>query len=391
VITVLLIADRIDDARMVREILKNARPQEYQLIHCVTISEAIELLRGKHKIDVILSDISLPDSQGEKTFNRLKRVAANLPVVFFTGTHDESLAEAALQKGAQDYLIKGQFDSDALTRAVRYAIERKKFQHDMQRVKNQARALKEKTRLLKMESAELLALNEAKDDFISLASHQLRTPATGVKQYVGMLKDGFAGRLTKKQQTLLEVAYESNERQLGIVNDLLKVAQIDAGNLEIHKQPTEVVSLLQQLIAEHRLGLQKRRQTLRLGSSSKKVYANIDAEKMRMALDNIIDNASKYSPEGKPITIRVSAKSDRVRIEVKDKGVGIDKSNLDKVFRKFARIHNPLTGTVGGSGLGLYWVKKVVDLHGGSINVVSRPAQGSTFIIELPDKKGDNL
>lgn len=386
-VTVLLIADHIDDARLVGEILKKAGAGQYQLIHFVKISEAIELLQGKHNIDVILSDISLPDSQGRKTFSRLKRVAANLPVVFFTGTHDETLAEAALQKGAQDYLIKGQFDSDALTRAIRYAIERKKFQNDMQRARTRARVLKQKTHALKRQSAELIALNEAKDDFISLASHQLRTPATGVKQYVGMLKDGFAGTLSREQQGLLDIAYESNERQLHIVDDLLKVAQIDAGHMLLNKDNTDIVKLLEAVVAEHTPTLKEHRQNLQLSSPpDAKIYAMIDAEKMRMALDNVIDNASKYSPKGKPITVKVRKGRGKVYVEIKDKGVGIEKSDLAKVFRKFTRIRNPLTGTVGGSGLGLYWVGRVVDMHGGCVKVVSEVGKGSTFIIELPEQ-----
>ncbi len=227
-------------------------------------------------------------------------------------------------------------------------------------------------------------LNKTKDEFISLASHQLRTPATGVKQYVGMLLEDMAGDITDFQRTLLQKAYESNERQLTIVSDLLKVAQVDAGKVHVHQQRVDLVELLTDVIKEQGDTYAMRKQTVQFDFPTFAATAFVDPEKMRMVLENMIDNASKYSDPGKPIRIALSDEEDMVVVSIQDKGVGVAPEDIDRLFEKFNRIHNHLSNHVGGTGLGLYWAKKVVDLHGGMIKVTSVLGKGSTFRVFLP-------
>ncbi len=229
-----------------------------------------------------------------------------------------------------------------------------------------------------------LDLNKTKDEFISLASHQLRTPATGVKQYLGMVLEGMSGDITELQQTLLEKAYESNERQLTVVSDLLKVAQVDAGKVYLRQQDADITALLKDVIKEQENTFAMRKQTIRFDEPDFNAVAYVDPDKMRMVLENIIDNASKYSDPGKTIRVSVLKDEDSLTVSVKDKGVGVAAEDVDKLFEKFNRIHNHLSNYVGGTGLGLYWAKKVVDLHGGVIDVASVLGEGSTFTIRLP-------
>lgn len=386
-IHVLLIENNMGDARLVEETLKKQGPDAYRLVHTVTILEATELLARKLPIDVILSDISLPDSQGKKTLSKLKKAAANLPVVFLAEKHDESLALSALEKGAQDYLLKGHLDGLALIRSIRYAVTRKKFENDAKLARNKARVLRQKATLLKEQKLHLMILSDAKDDFISMASHQLRTPATGVKQYIGMLLEGFAGKLSKNQYTLAKNAYDSNERQLHTVDDLLRVAQIDAGRLTLHKKQADITKLLRSVTDEQKTKFQSRAQRMRFDSEPKHIFANVDEQLIRMVFENLIDNASKYTPTGKMLTIKARERLLKITIEVIDSGVGIDSKDIIKLFQKFSRIHNPLSQTVSGSGLGLYWAKRVVDLHNGSIRVTSIVGKGSTFNVTLPKEE----
>lgn len=244
--------------------------------------------------------------------------------------------------------------------------------------------LEERTKLLTQQRTRLVALNKAKDEFISLASHQLRTPASGVKQYVGMLLQGYAGELTADQERMLHTAYESNERQLDIINDLLRVARIDAGQIKLKRTKVDIVAMLRDIIREQTDQFENRQQEIRFVTTGRKVTVMVDVPRLRMALENIIDNASKYSLEGKPITIDLIASRQRVSIYIVDQGVGIAKKDLPKLFQKFSRIDNPLSTIVGGTGLGLYLVKRIVDLHGGSVSVTSRPHKGTTFVITLP-------
>lgn len=231
-----------------------------------------------------------------------------------------------------------------------------------------------------------LTLERAKDDFISIASHQLRTPATGVKQYLGMVLEGFSDALTSEQRTLLTKAYESNERQLKIIDDLLKVARIDAGHIKLQEMPVDVVALLKDIIFEQLTRIKGRGQSLKFTHDQDHIVISLDPARMRMVLENLIDNASKYTPNGKTIRVSVEKTRARVYIRVKDEGIGILKKDQPKIFQKFARLDHGLAQTVEGSGLGLYWAKKIVDLHGGQIKLQSIPKQGSVFSVELPNR-----
>jgi len=223
-----------------------------------------------------------------------------------------------------------------------------------------------------------------RDEFISLASHQLRTPATGVKQYVGMVLEGFAGDITAQQRDLLNKAYESNDRQLRIVSDLLKVAQVDAGRVLLRKAKTDMGALIGDVIREQFKTFKARQQTVHFPPPRSSVIVLIDQNQIRMVIENMLDNASKYSEHGKTIDLKLAKTPTSVTITIKDQGVGIAYVDQDKLFTKFSRIHNSLSTRVGGTGLGLYWAQKIVALHGGSIGVESIESKGTTFVIHLP-------
>ncbi|MGI9028137.1 MAG: PAS domain-containing sensor histidine kinase [Candidatus Saccharimonadales bacterium] len=234
------------------------------------------------------------------------------------------------------------------------------------------------------EQKQLLALNKAKDEFISIASHQLRTPATGVKQYLGMLIEGYAGKLTKGQQKMLETAYQSNERQLIIVNDLLRVAQADADEIQLRFEDTDLTIVIQAILDEQAQKFEKAGQSIEFIQNSRGKVAPLDPLHIRMVLENIIDNAHKYTPANKTITVTLSHKRGSMIVSVKDQGVGIYKKDMPKLFKKFSRIENALSMSAGGTGLGLYWVNKIIDLHEGTIQVNSRYRHGTEFVITLP-------
>jgi PAS domain S-box-containing protein len=245
---------------------------------------------------------------------------------------------------------------------------------------------------LTQQRSELISLNKAKDEFISLASHQLRTPATGVKQYLGLVLEGYTeSNLTKEDKAMLEVAYESNERQLQIIDDLLKVAGVDSGKVAIKMESFDLVPLINNIIKEQHDQFKQRSQKVILHSETPKIFVKADKAKIRMVLENIIDNASKYTYLGKSIEIKVSKQGANFCVAVKDQGVGIRKKDFDKLFQKFSRIDNPLSIKVGGTGLGLYWAKRIMDLHDGDIKVSTKPGKGSAFTIVLPAGSKKNV
>jgi PAS domain S-box-containing protein len=237
---------------------------------------------------------------------------------------------------------------------------------------------------LETQQAELRMLNTSKDDFISLASHQLRTPATAVKQLLGIMMAGMAGELTPKQQDLIKKAYDSNERQLAIVNSLLSVAQIDANKVVLRKSWKDLDTLLDEVVDEQSESIIAKKQTIKVTPLDIPVDVYVDTQYLGMAIGNIIDNASKYTKNEGEIKVCAKRNKDKITITIEDNGVGVSAENLEHLFEKFKRISNEFSDLSSGSGLGLYWVEKVIELHNGTIEVESELGKGTTFNITIP-------
>ncbi|MFI5275605.1 MAG: CHASE domain-containing protein [Candidatus Saccharimonadales bacterium] len=229
-----------------------------------------------------------------------------------------------------------------------------------------------------------LEVQSAKDDLLSLASHQLRTPATVVKQYVGMLLQGYSGELTSKQTGMLKHAYDSNERQLQIINQLLYVARLDAGRITLHKELIDISEILDQVYHEQLVEAKLRHQKLIYKPPHEAINADVDVQYFHMVIDNLISNAVKYTPEKGTITLSASNVGDEVQVSVKDTGIGIDEERQQMIFDKFTRLENELAADVSGSGIGLYLTEQIVNLHGGYIEVKSHPGDGSKFTVHQP-------
>lgn len=223
---------------------------------------------------------------------------------------------------------------------------------------------------------------KAKDEFLDLATHQLQTPLTGVKMSLAILDDGIVGKMTKEQQELISNAIDSNEREIRIVNDLLNVARADSGRMVLDRKPTSLKDMVEDIVKEQMPTIKARHQKVKL--DLKPATANIDASRLRMALENLVNNASKYTPDGGDIEISVSHSNGQGIITVSDSGVGIKEQDIAKVFVKFTRLDNPLSKERGGTGLGMYLVKRIVELHSGDIKVDSEIGKGTAFTVALP-------
>lgn len=230
-----------------------------------------------------------------------------------------------------------------------------------------------------------LEVQTAKDDLLSLASHQLRTPATVVKQYVGMLLQGYGGKISRKQTGMLQHAYDSNERQLEVINQLLYVARLDAGRIALHKEKkVDIGELLKEVCDEQAVEAKQRRQKLTCKVPKRPLRAEVDPQYFRMALDNLVNNAIKYTPNKGSITAGVRKLNGDMLITIADTGIGIDEARRATIFEKFTRLENELPANVSGSGIGLYITDQIVRLHGGRIEVMSSRGHGSSFTIRLP-------
>jgi signal transduction histidine kinase len=229
-------------------------------------------------------------------------------------------------------------------------------------------------------------LETAKNDFVAVTSHQLRTPATIVKQYTTMLSEGYVGELTKRQKDFLKTIYDSNERQITIINDLLNIARIDSGQFNMTVERTDLVKMLKQIRTEHLGKYKTKSQRLIFKPGYEKVYCSIDSDQIKMAIENLLDNAHKYTPAKKTVRISLQRKRKGVAIAISDEGAGIPAKDVHKIFDMFSRIDNPTVLQEEGTCIGLYWAKKIITMHGGRITVDSEVGHGTTFTIELPYK-----
>ena len=230
----------------------------------------------------------------------------------------------------------------------------------------------------------LVKINKTKDDFIALASHQLRTPATAVKQYIRLLLDDFFGPIPAAQAEYLQIAYDSNERQLTVINDLLKTAQLDSSTFKLDSKSHNIVAVAQEAVADLQTIVKIRNQTVVFESSHKTIPIMADPIEMKLVLVNLLENASKYSYPGAEISVSIVKKATSMLISITDTGVGINKDNQKRIFDKFTRVDNDLSDTVTGNGLGLYWVKQITEKHKGTITLASELKKGSTFTVKLP-------
>ena len=363
-IRVLLVDDDEDDYLIIKNFIQKIHNTPFKLEWTSDVSEAANIIQQETH-DVYLIDYRLGEANGLELLGRFDLVQRPEPFIILTGAGDERVERRAMRMGVADYLVKGTLDSELLSRVLHYALQRKRI--EAQRVE------------------QLMDINRSKDEFIALASHQLRTPATAVKQYVGMILEGYAGDITPEQKRFLQSAYDSNERQIQVVNDILRVAKLDLKKIVLKKQDVDMSKLLDSIIHDLMSHFNNRDQHVQFDKPAEPVDVAVDSEYIRMAIGNIVDNASKYTPEGKQIIIGLHRVDDEaVEIIVQDEGVGIAPEGIGKLFKKFSRVENPLSVKVGGTGLGLYWANEVIELHGGKISVSSVVNEGTTFVISLP-------
>lgn len=232
--------------------------------------------------------------------------------------------------------------------------------------------------------ANLREFDRLKSDFISVAAHQLRTPLSGVKWVLKLLLDGDLGTISSEQLQMVKRGYETNEKMIQLVNDLLNVSRIENGKFGYDFKENNFGKLLTTLIENSELATKERGIAVTLDKRFDPGVFIFDAEKLLIAFQNLVDNAIKYTlPNGK-VTITTEKQGDYVQVKVQDSGVGIPKDEIHKLFSKFFRATNVIHLQTDGSGLGLFIVKNIVLRHGGQIWVDSVEGQGTTFTVIIP-------
>jgi signal transduction histidine kinase len=319
------------------------------------------------RCDILLLDLTLPDSRGFRTFAEMRAKASQLPIIVLTGLDNEDLAIKSLHEGAQDYVVKGRVDPDLLERVVRYAIERHKIQRELEEARDAAQAA-----------------NRAKSAFLANMSHELKTPLTAILGSCELLLHDVAGPLNDGQKKALDAMQKSGQHLLSLISDLLDLAKVEVGKVDLETEPVnwhDVVEWALPIVSEKAKANGIELQT-EIPDRLPAVSANERAA--RQILLNLLTNAIKFTPDGGEVTVTAWSANKTVAVDVRDTGVGIAPDEIDKIFDPFERSLREQSRRIEGTGLGLPLVRGLLTAMGGSVSVRSELGRGSCFTITLP-------
>ncbi|MDO8655393.1 MAG: ATP-binding protein [bacterium] len=227
-------------------------------------------------------------------------------------------------------------------------------------------------------------LSRAKSEFMSIASHQLRTPLSIVKGYISLMQEGSFGETTEKQREVMQKVYTTNEGMMNMVNDLLNVTRAEEGRLQYTFEDTDLRELATKTVESLRGAAAEKKLELISQLPSESVLVSSDKEKLGQVISNLVDNAIKYTPQGS-VTVQLSCDKGMALVKVQDTGLGIGKEEMGKLFESFSRGTAATKSWTKGTGMGLYVAKKFVQAQGGRIWVESEgEGKGSTFFVEIP-------
>lgn len=362
---ILIVDDSEEDCILIRKILQKSF-DESEVTFSHTLNDAIKLVSHPN-FDLILLDYYLPDGDGLEFLKSLDTLPYTIPVIMLTGCKDNDLSKKVIQAGAQDYLVKSSMDGTTLTKSIEYSLER---------IFN-LKALEE----ARQQTIEALRV---KEDFMSIMTHELLTPLTGIINGVQLLRDDIEDGNKDRSKELCNVIEESGNSLHTTINNILDYTALDGSEIALYKDKIETSALIsfirgrfEQSIVDKGLKF-----TLKVAKNVPEIFVS-DLKRVKQILFNLISNAIKFTQYGE-IIINVSEKDKYLVISIADTGVGIEEEFSEKLFSVFSQEDCSFTRSNEGTGLGLSLVDKITHLLGGKITVQSLKGLGSTFTVFLP-------
>ena len=369
IIDILIVEDSDSDASLLEKALSthHAENQEFTYTRARSLDETRKLVEIK-KFDVIILDLSLPDSDGIETLKKVREYAGEIPIVVMSDLDNEEIAIQSVREGAQEYLIKGHTDLRDLHYFISEAIEREHLEEELKLAKHEA---DEATRL--------------KDKFVSLVMHDLTTSLAVFEGTLGVLNDDQGDPLTPRQKKFVEMLLGNAEDMLLMTNDLLSMSRVDAGSVRPEMRFVDLGVITDRAITRF-VGEARRKRINLVDETPKEQRVYADPRLLEVVIKNLLSNAIKYSQEGRTVTIK-DGTGHNYTLAVSDSGIGIDKDELPNIFTE--EIKTVRKGTSGeiGAGLGLPFSHKIMTSLGGRLEVKSAPGKGSVFFVQLPQVK----
>jgi len=317
----------------------------------------------KNKPDLVLIDLKMPGISGMEVLEKIKEIDPNIIPVVITGYSTVESAVEAMKRGAYDFLPKP-FSPEELRIIIRRGLERRKLILETESLQKEKKLIEE--------------------NFITMVSHQLRSPLVAIQQYFEVILAGMVGEVQEKPKEMILRSRSRLEGLLNLINDWLDVARLDSGQIVDNIEPLSLKKVIKKIIEDMRPLTQDDNISLELGSCSENDLVQGDKETLEQVFSNLITNAIRYNkPKGK-VVITIKENKDFISAEVKDTGIGIAKEHLPFIFDQFYRVKRGEDQKVKGTGLGLSIAKKIVEAHGGSIRVSSELGKGSSFTVLLP-------
>jgi signal transduction histidine kinase len=313
--------------------------------------------------DIALIDLKMPGLSGFDVLERIRDIDPHIIPIVITGYATVESAVEAMKKGAYDFLPKP-FTPDELRIIIKRALERRRLAIEAETLRREKKLLEE--------------------TFITMVSHQLRSPLVAIQQYFEVILAGMAGHVEETQKEMILRARERLEGLLRLINDWLDLARINRGQLVDKFKPLALDKLLEKQVEFFKPLAQEHDVSLDLRPIEKPAYVLGDEQTLDQVFSNLISNAIKYNKPKGSVVIALHEQENYIVTDVKDTGIGIGKEHLPFLFDQFYRVSRGEGHKTKGTGLGLSIAKKIVEAHNGSIQVESRPDQGSTFSVWLP-------
>ena len=390
---ILIVDDNPNNLFTLRTLL-NEHLENIQIIEANSGQAALRLMLDEYAVDLILLDVQMPEMDGFETAQLILsfKATAHIPIVFLSAAYkSEQFQRRGIDVGATDYLTKP-IDSQQLITRIRLYLRfiKQERQHHLeleQKVAERTQELQQQTIALEQANNTLLQLNREKNEFLGIAAHDLKNPLQAIQGSAELIEMTVSMEEFASKVEVMEFANMinvSSARMFDLITNLLDVNVIESDKMKVHLQQTNILLVLQEVVNEYTKKATAKNITVHFTPEQDIYPAYVDPNTVRQILDNLISNAVKYSPLNKAIYIRIATQVNMIRIEIQDQGQGLSKEEQTKLFGKFTRLSAKPTAGEHSTGLGLFIVKKLVNVLSGHIWCESELGQGATFILELP-------